>query len=83
MKQTKFYTTENVQDYNNFINDHDLSKQLSNYETGYANGKFFIEISGNKDIIDQIERMSLKERRGTYKRTDTIKIKQSKYHVRN
>ena len=78
MKTTKFYTTENVSENNNFINDNDLGKQLSNYETGYANGKFFIDISGDKETIDHITRLSMKPRRGTYERTDTIKIKQSK-----
>lgn len=78
MKKTKFHATENVQDYVNFINDHDLGLLLSNYETGYADGNFFIDIEGEEDLIEHIKRLSMKDMRGKYVRTQDHKLKQSK-----
>ena len=78
MKKVKFSTTENVQEYVNFINDNDLCEQLDNFETGYQNGSFFIDIEGKEDIVSHIKRLSMKNERGKYERTSDHKLKQSK-----
>lgn len=79
MKKIKFSTTENVQDYVNFINDNDLCYELDNFETGYQNGSFFIDIEGNEDVVEQIKKLQKnKKGRGKYERTSEHKLKQSK-----
>ena len=82
MKRIKFNTTENVQKYVNFINDNDLCYQLDNFETGYQNGSFFIDIEGEEDIINCIKRLSMKRERGKYERTSEHKVKQSKIQTK-
>lgn len=77
-KLIKFYTTEDVQNYVNFINDHDLCDELESFETGFSDGNFFIDIEGDEEIINHIKRLSIKKERGKYKRTNEIKLKQSK-----
>ena len=60
MKKTKFNTTENVQEYVNFINDNDLGDKLDNFETGYQNGSFFIDIEGKEELISCIKKLDKK-----------------------
>lgn len=82
MKKENFSTTENVQEYVNFINDNDLCDQLDNFETGYQNGSFFIDIEGKEDVVEQIKKLSIKKGRGKYERTAEHKLKQSKIHMK-
>lgn len=77
-KLIKFYTTEDVQNYVNFINDNDLCDELELFDTGFSNGNFFIDVEGDEDIVNRIKRLSMKQERGKYKRTNEIKLKQSK-----
>ena len=46
MKREKFNLkqaeSDSIQKYVNFINDHNLSDELDNFETGYKAGMFFI-----------------------------------------
>lgn len=60
MKNIKFSTTENVQEYVNFINDLDLGDKLDNFETGYQNGSFFIDIEGKEELITCIKKLDKK-----------------------
>jgi hypothetical protein len=78
-KNIKFYTTEDVQNYVNFINDNDLGDKLELFETGFSTGKFFIDIEGDEETVNIIMTLTpIKKGRGKYKRTNEIKVKQSK-----
>lgn len=81
METSNFYTTENVQDYVNFINEHDLGDSLKNYETGFMNGNFFIDITGSENLIESIKNRSIKKPRGKYIRTSNHKKLQSKIQL--
>lgn len=65
-KSLKFYTTEDVQSYVNFINDNGLQNKLNLFETGYKDGNFFIDIEGDEEIVSKIKRKSMKTERGKY-----------------
>ena len=78
MKTDNFSKTGDVQKYVNFINDNDLVYKLSNFETGYQSGSFFIDVEGPEDVIDNIKRLSMKTEKGKYKRTAETRKKQSK-----
>lgn len=83
MNKIKFSTTENVQEYVNFINDNDLCERLDNFETGYQNGSFFIEIEGKEEVVEQIKKLKqIKKGRGKYERTQEHKLKQSKIQIK-
>lgn len=82
-KLIKFYTTEDVQNYVNFINDNDLCDELESFETGFSDGNFFIDIEGDEDIINHIKRLSMRQERGKYTRTNEVKLKQSKKMTKN
>ena len=77
-KLIKFYTTEDVQNYVNFINDNDLCDKLESFETGFSDGNFFIDIEGDEEIIESVKNLKIKKGRGKYIRTNEIKLKQSK-----
>jgi hypothetical protein len=78
-KNIKFYTTEDVQKYVNFINDNNLGDTLKLFETGFSTGKFFIDIEGDKETVNSIMTLTpIKIGRGKYKRTNETKLKQSK-----
>lgn len=81
MKTSNFYTTKNAQDYVNFINDHDLGDSLKNYETGFMNGSFFIDITGSESLIESIKNRSIKKPRGKYIRSSEHKKLQSKIQL--
>lgn len=82
MTKIKFKTSENVQEYVNFINDNDLYDQLDIFETGYKDGNLFIDIEGKEEIIEQIKKLSIKKGRGKYERTPEHKLKQSKIQMK-
>ena len=77
-KNIKFYTTEDVQKYVNFISDNNLGDKLELFETGFNTGKFFIDIEGDEETVEHIKRLSMKSKRGIYTRTNETKVKQSK-----
>ena len=81
MKREKFNLkqaeSDSIQKYVNFINDHNLSDELDNFETGYKAGMFFIIAEGKEDIISCIKRLSMKTERGKYKRTSVHRKLQS------
>lgn len=81
-KSVNFSKKGDVQKYVNFINDNDLCNKLDNFETGFINGDFFIELQGDEDIIDHISRLSMKSVRGKYERTSEHKVKQSKIQMK-
>lgn len=57
-KTIKFYTTENAWDYVNFIDDYDLGSELDNFECGYKDGSFFIDIEGKESLIGCIKNLN-------------------------